>query len=300
MTRTQLASENYGDGLTKRPDLNVDEAGSAVIRKVIAGSRIAIASTGVDAGTGDVTVRNSLFPGAIYGFKLAWASNATVTIAAGACRSSDDTLNIITTSNLTPNLGNSGANGLDTGSEAANSFYAVFVIADSTGVNSPAALFSLSATSPTLPSGYDKFRRIGWVGNNASSNISLFTQRGSGPDRWYNWALNRNPTLALSGGSATSFTAVSLNSVVPPGIRHVQLKLLFNPASSGNVASLRPTGSVSTSPNFGMVAGFVPASPGISAFEMMPTANGSRSIDYQVGNASDTLDIAVQGYMDEI
>lgn len=57
MPRTQLASENYGTGLTKRNDLNTDETGSAVIRKMIAGPGIRLVSTGVDGGTGDVTVK---------------------------------------------------------------------------------------------------------------------------------------------------------------------------------------------------------------------------------------------------
>jgi len=60
VTRTQLSSENYGQGLTKRDDLNIDELGSAVIRKVLAGPGIRLVSTGVDAGTGDVTIKIAL------------------------------------------------------------------------------------------------------------------------------------------------------------------------------------------------------------------------------------------------
>lgn len=56
MGRTQFASENYGDGLTKRPDVNINEAGSALIRKILAGAGINITFTGVDSGTGDVTI----------------------------------------------------------------------------------------------------------------------------------------------------------------------------------------------------------------------------------------------------
>lgn len=57
MSRTQLASENYGEGLTKRADLNTDEVGSAVIRKVVAGPGVRLVSTGADDGTGDVTIK---------------------------------------------------------------------------------------------------------------------------------------------------------------------------------------------------------------------------------------------------
>lgn len=57
MSRTQFASENYGNGLTKRDDLNTNESGSAVIRKVVAGPGIRLVSTGADTGTGDVTIK---------------------------------------------------------------------------------------------------------------------------------------------------------------------------------------------------------------------------------------------------
>lgn len=56
MPRTQITGEQVDDGSIKRDDLNIDESGQAVIRKLIAGTGINLSSTGVDAGTGDVTV----------------------------------------------------------------------------------------------------------------------------------------------------------------------------------------------------------------------------------------------------
>lgn len=53
---TSIRSEQIRDGDVKRADLNTDETGSAVIRKVIAGYGVSISSTGVDTGTGDVTI----------------------------------------------------------------------------------------------------------------------------------------------------------------------------------------------------------------------------------------------------
>lgn len=51
-----VKSEQIRDGEIKRPDLNTNEPGQAVITKVISGNRILIDSSGVDDGTGDVTI----------------------------------------------------------------------------------------------------------------------------------------------------------------------------------------------------------------------------------------------------
>ena len=56
MARTQLSGSQVTDGSIQRSDLDVVTAGSAVIRKAIAGVGISLTSTGPDAGTGDVTI----------------------------------------------------------------------------------------------------------------------------------------------------------------------------------------------------------------------------------------------------
>ena len=59
MARTEVKSHQIKDGEVKRQDMNTADTGDAVITKVIAGSNINISSTGVDAGTGDVTVNST-------------------------------------------------------------------------------------------------------------------------------------------------------------------------------------------------------------------------------------------------
>jgi hypothetical protein len=56
MPVTQLTGSQIKDETITRDDLNVSTAGKAVIRKVIAGSGISLLFTGVDSGTGDVTI----------------------------------------------------------------------------------------------------------------------------------------------------------------------------------------------------------------------------------------------------
>lgn len=56
MPRTQIPGEQVTDGTIRRQDLNTDETGNAIVLKIIEGTGIVISSTGVDTGTGDVTV----------------------------------------------------------------------------------------------------------------------------------------------------------------------------------------------------------------------------------------------------
>lgn len=56
MAATNVRGRQLKDDDVMRADLNVTTPGSAVIRKVLSGSGIALSSTGVDGGTGDVTI----------------------------------------------------------------------------------------------------------------------------------------------------------------------------------------------------------------------------------------------------
>jgi hypothetical protein len=61
MARTEVRSGQIKDGDVRREDLDTTTSGQAVITKLIAGSGITIdSSTGIDSGTGDVTISSSL------------------------------------------------------------------------------------------------------------------------------------------------------------------------------------------------------------------------------------------------
>lgn len=61
MARTQLTGQQINDGTVQRADLDATTAGNAVIKKVLAGTGITLVSTGVDTGTGDVTINATAF-----------------------------------------------------------------------------------------------------------------------------------------------------------------------------------------------------------------------------------------------
>jgi hypothetical protein len=115
------------------------------------------------------------------------ASVSTVTIAAGGCRDSNDSKDIVLSSALTKSLASNwavgtGNGGLDTGAEANSTLYAIWLIRRSdTGVVD--AVFSTSFSSPTLTAGdlvnYDSERLIGAIYNDSAGDIEDYVQYGN-------------------------------------------------------------------------------------------------------------------------
>lgn len=56
MAVTQVTTSQIKDGSINRNDLDATTPGSAVVRRLIAGTNISFSSTGMDSGTGDVTI----------------------------------------------------------------------------------------------------------------------------------------------------------------------------------------------------------------------------------------------------
>lgn len=108
--------------------------------------------------------------------------DADVDIAAGGCRDDGDADNMDLASSLTKRLDaawsvGTNAGGLDTGSIAPSTLYAIWLIKRSdTGVVD--ALFSLSFTSPTMPTNYDEKRLIGAIKTDSTSDIIYYHQVG--------------------------------------------------------------------------------------------------------------------------
>lgn len=124
----------------------------------------------------------ALPPGALFGCVLSNGTDATndIDITAGKWRDSTDAVNLILTSAVTKRLDaawavGTGNGGLDTGAIADTTYHIWLIKRSDTGVVD--ALFSASATSPTMPASYDFKRRIGSI-IRASAAILPFTQNG--------------------------------------------------------------------------------------------------------------------------
>ena len=122
-------------------------------------------------------------------------------------------------------LSGSGAGGLDTGSEAASTWYYVHAIYNPmTAVST--LMFSLSETSPTMPSGYTHWRCIHEVYNNSSSNIAPYSMRIDDDVYFYRWQ-----QIYYGYLSTSTWTAKAL----PLGVPYARCTHLYLEMSSNNI-----------------------------------------------------------------
>lgn len=226
--------------------LNVDSLGAKKIRKLgNAGDEALVGfellknghyifqyDASADAASGAWIVLNPNQPpirGELWGLTLSNNGSDAVNdidIAAGACADSTNAVRMVLASALTKKIDaawsvGSDQGGLDgtessAGTPDTSTWYHVWLIMRSdTGVVD--ALFSESATSPTMPSNYDYKRRIGSVYNGSGGDIAAFTQRGDHFDL----------VQEVQDRSSTSAAAwASLAITVPTGV-NVQPKMHF-------------------------------------------------------------------------
>jgi len=141
-----------------------------------------------------------------------------VDIAVGSARDVDNLGDIEITGTLTADITVSGANGLDTGSEAASTWYSVWVIRRS-DTGATAALLSTSSTAPTMPANYNLKRRVGWVRNSSASDFFSFKMIDLGRLRRYTYDHTLAALAVLSAGTDSTFTDVDCSSRMPPTAR---------------------------------------------------------------------------------
>lgn len=126
---------------------------------------------------------------------------------------------------LTLDITASGANGLDTGSEASSTWYYIWVIYNPT-TNTTAGLLSTSYSSPTMPSGYTYKQMVGAVRNNASSNFLLFRQFG-------NQVFYEGRQQITTGLNSTSYALVDVSSIIPTSTNKIE-SVLFGAIASAS------------------------------------------------------------------
>lgn len=166
------------------------------------------------------------------GLSRAADTDHDITVAVGEARDGGHTANLVLAAAITKQIDAAWAvgdaqGGLDTGSVGNATWYHVWLIKRSdTGVVD--ALFSTSASSPTMPSDYDLKRRIGAVLTDGSANIIAFVQNGD----TFLWT---NPPVVSAtnpGTSAVSRTLSTPLGVVTEAIVNVEISAV----TSGSVA----------------------------------------------------------------
>jgi hypothetical protein len=219
--------------------------------------------------------------------------NTKIDVAAGQCADGTAAA-MLAMSAGTIDCGTTGANGLDTGSLGASTWYHAFAIGKTDGTT--AFLASTSASAPTMPSGYTLKRRIGSFKTDGSSHILAFTQDGD----YFRWsAMVADFADTNPGTSAVSKTL----SGVPSGVSVLALLLISattgsndfvgyisDPAASDEVP-VRATGFH----NFGGV------NTGESAgAQMTVRTNTSAQVRYRISasGASDAVRCVTLGWTD--
>lgn len=191
---------------------------------------------------------------------------------------------------VTADITVSGQGGLDTGTEAAATWYYVWFIYKSDGTK--AALLSASSTNPTMPAGtWSTPRIIGAVRNDAASNFLKQYQ--------YNeevcYAARQQ---ALNDGSSTTFATVSLSSFVPPGAQADRAYISLHAAATGDVASDSAVDISIDGTNVFATTDAARSGADNQAswgawWTPLPT---SQQVWYRVGNANIIADVEVMGY----
>jgi hypothetical protein len=160
---------------------------------------------------------SALLQGYLSGLTLSTAgSSATFGIASGVAADSTgvDMMSLASAITKTTSAfaAGSGNGALDTGAIAASTWYHAHEIKNETS-GAVDVLVSLSATAPTLPSGFTIFRRIGAMKTDVSSHWTAFSQNG-------NEFLLSVPVvdIAVSANLSTTVATFTLASV-PTGIK---------------------------------------------------------------------------------
>lgn len=249
----------------------------------------------------------------INGMNISIYSTTVLAIAPGACRDQTNSIDIeIGNANLqganlpapafqnfqpaiTINSAVNGANGLDTGTIAASTQYGIWMIADSRGYKNPAGLLSLTSNAnPTLPLGYDSLRLIGFIQTDGSSHFVYATHKPQNMVNAVTYYLS--PSSVLSGGTATTFTAIDMSGAIPTTtLQNIVVSLLvtFTPNAVGDVVQFRPTGSTATS-NVVTITGQTASVAQTQYVQVIAGVGASKpEIDYLVTSASDSVNVSV-------
>lgn len=130
-----------------------------------------------------------------------------------------------TARDLTLSMNLTGALGHDSGEkEAASTWYEIYAIAAPLSTTDNISIMANTAgSSVTLPNQYTLKRLIGYAYNDAASNVRR-CRSYNGEDFWYD---TQAKNTVLSDGAATTWTAVSLSTYLPPKAYVAYVNLLI-------------------------------------------------------------------------
>lgn len=251
------------------------------------------------SATGDTSWKDIVLRNYLAGLTLSTAgSSVTMSIGAGEATDSTNVARLILAAAIAKTtsawaVGNAQG-GLDTGAIANSTGYHFFlIIRPDTGVVD--VLFSLSATSPTMPTNYTLFRRIGWGKTDGSGHWTAFSQDGDE----FLWATPVSDVNASNLG-----TTATLNTLtVPTGIKVTALlRAGTSNASAGNAVLITSPDETDRAPN-GITGDYTLVNSVSNVLNsgghIAIRTNTSGQIRLRSGNASTTIQVASYGWLDQ-
>jgi len=194
-------------------------------------------------------------------------TSANIAITADQLAVEDSAGNALTLRSVSVTIDSSasGANGLDTGTLAGSTQYFRWIIYNPT-TSTTAGLLSLSATSPTMPSGYTHKAFIGGGFTDGTANKYPFSFIQKGNRVQYKVASGSNLTdwrTMASGTPGLTLTAIAIGSYVPSTARSIKiladlpnasyLIIASNSTATSIIASYNAVSGGASSPSFDFI-----------------------------------------------
>jgi len=221
----------------------------------------------------------------------------TLTIQVAAAADSTNTIYMESTGVYTKTTASwvvgSGNGMLDTGTTggAASTWYHLYeIIRPDTGVVD--FLMSLSASSPTLPTNYTKFRRIGSFLLDGSKNIVGVAQNG---DR-FDWLTPVNDVVTNTPG-ATTGALVTLASVPSGVIVQAILTGNYTDPSAGSLLYISSPGQTDVAAGVAAITAQV-ASGALTAWQATVATNTSQQVRRRVSSTTGNFLATTNGWID--
>ena len=201
--------------------------------------------TGLETSTGPVLqVAPAFTPGGMYSnIRASRPTAATVDFDADFVSVFDSSGNgrRLFNVDLTLNMATAGAGGLSTGSEASATWYFFHVIYDP-DADEVDGIFDVSATAPTLPSGFTLSKCYGAVYNDGSSNFLAFTQRNDDVQ----YTAGRELSNGAIGTPGSAWATLGVTALVPTDIAaRIKIYGYSTSGAGGQALAFAPNSSYS-------------------------------------------------------
>lgn len=235
------------------------------------------------------------FPNAISGLLISNNGTTSIDTSSGVCTDSTNALNIVLAATMTKTQASwtagTGNGGLDTGVIANSTWYHFYVIYNAT-TNATDVIFSTSASTPTMPSGYTYKRLIGSALTDGSHNWTAFIayEIGNGLIEYTWYVPVQAYTVSSSGTSAITATLTGC----PTGIKvkWVGSAAIINSVGYWLLTSLDQADTIPSSSVFTLVAN---SSTPMSS-EVVVITNTSAQVRHRISSSATTITLISKGW----